>query len=117
MTVHPKRLWPPNGRMVPVMVSGTITDTGSGVNVGTAAYSVTDEYGKVQPAGAIALGPGGNYSFTVLLQASRQGSDLNGRHYKISVRAKDNVGNQGSKTKVVTVPHNRENELEREERE
>jgi hypothetical protein len=98
-------LWPPNGKMVPVTVSGRITDAGSGVNVSSAAYSVTDEYGEVQPAGAISLGVGGSYSFTVLLQASRLGTDLDGRHYTITVRASDNAGNAASKMSVVTVPH------------
>jgi hypothetical protein len=91
--------------MVPVTVSGTITDTGSGVNAGTAAYAVSDEYGKVQPQGAIGLGPGGAYSFTVLLQASRLGMDTDGRRYEVTVRATDNAGNGGSKTGVVNVPH------------
>jgi FG-GAP-like repeat/FG-GAP repeat len=105
LSVTPKVLWPPNGKMVPVTVSGTITDTGSGVNVNSAAYVVNDEYSEVQPQGAITLGPGGAYSFTVLLQASRLGTDLDGRRYTITVRAKDNAGNSGSKTSVVTVPH------------
>jgi virginiamycin B lyase len=105
LQLTPKSLWPPNGKMVPVTVSGTITDTGSGVNAGTAAYAVSDEYGKVQPQGAIGLGPGGAYSFTVLLQASRLGMDTDGRRYEVTVRATDNAGNGGSKTGVVNVPH------------
>jgi hypothetical protein len=105
MVVHPMTLWPPNGRMVPVTVSGTITDTGSGVSTSSAAYAVKDEYGEIQPKGAIHLSSGGSYSFTILLQASRRGVDLNGRRYTITVRAKDNAGNRGSKTRVVTVPH------------
>jgi VCBS repeat protein len=103
--VNPKTLWPPNRKMVPVMVSGTITDAGSGVNIARATYSVTDEYGKIQPAGAITLRAGGRYAFTVLLQASRLGTDLDGRHYRITVRASDNSGNGGSKASMVTVPH------------
>ena len=105
LSATPKVLWPPNGKRVPVMISGTITDTGSGVNVNSAAYAVKDEYGEVQPEGAITLGPGGAYSFTILLQASRLGTDLDGRRYTVTVRAKDNAGNGGSKTSVVTVPH------------
>jgi hypothetical protein len=105
LSATPKVLWPPNGKMVLVTVSGTITDTGSGVNLNSAAYAVKDEYGEVQPAGAIALGPGGNYSFTVLLQASRLGSDLDGRRYTVTIRAQDNAGNRGSKTSAMTVPH------------
>jgi len=103
---NPVTLWPPNGKLVPVIVSGTINDAGSGVNAATAHYSVKDEYGLIQPSGTIHLGPGGTYSFVVLLQAARRGSDFNGRQYKTTVRAKDNAGNVGSKTVVVTVPHN-----------
>ena len=105
LSATPKVLWPPNGKRVPVMISGTITDTGSGVNVNSAAYAVKDEYGEVQPRGAITFGPGGAYSFIVLLQASRLGTDLDGRRYTVTVRAKDNAGNGGSRTSVVTVPH------------
>jgi len=105
VAVSRARLWPPNGKTVPITVSGIVTDTGSGVNLSSAAYSVTDEYGKVQPTGAVTLGAGGSYSFTVLLQASRLGSDLDGRHYTITVRASDNAGNSGSQASAVTVPH------------
>jgi hypothetical protein len=66
---------------------------------------VQDEYGRVQPKGAITLGAGGNYSFTVFLQASRLGSDLDGRRYTIAVGAKDNAGNAASKSIAVIVPH------------
>jgi hypothetical protein len=105
LSANPKVLWPPTGRMMPVTVSGTITDTGSGVSVNSATYAVNDEYGEVQPAGAITVGPGGNFSFTILLQASRRDADRDGRRYTVTVRAKDNAGNGGSKTSVVTVPH------------
>ncbi len=62
------------------------------------------ELGKIlYPFGPV-LGPGGNYSFKILLQASRLGTDRDGRSYTITVRASDNAGNSGSKTRVVTVP-------------
>jgi hypothetical protein len=109
LSATPKVLWPPNGKMTPVTVLGTITDTGSGVNLNSVVYTVKDEYGVVQPHGAITLGPAGGYSFTILLQASRLGADLDGRRYTVTVRAKDNAGNAGSKTSVVTVPHDRRN--------
>jgi FG-GAP-like repeat/FG-GAP repeat len=96
-------LWPPNGKMMPVTVSGTITDTGCSVK--SAAYAVTDEYGQVQPRGGITLGADGIYSFTILLQASRLGTDLGGRQYTVTVRASDNAGNAASASAVVTVPH------------
>ena len=96
-------LWPPNGKMMPVTVSGTIT--GTGCSIKSASFAVTDEYGKLQPSGAITLGLAGNYSFGVLLQASRLGTDRDGRRYTITVRASDNAGNTGSNTTAVIVPH------------
>jgi hypothetical protein len=103
----PKLLWPPNGTMVPVTISGTITDSESGVDAHSLTFSVRDEYGEVQPAGAITLGAGGTFSITVSLRAARQGSDRDGRQYTVVVRATDNAGNQGSSSAVVTVPHDR----------
>jgi hypothetical protein len=102
---NPTTLWPPNGQMVPVTVSGTLTDAGSGVNASLAAYTVTDEYGSVQPSGPVTLGSNGSYSFKVSLQASRHEDDQDGRHYTITVSAPDNAGNKRLGSTVVSVPH------------
>lgn len=103
----PTILWPPNGKMLPVIVSGTIKDIGSGVIASSVEYAVTDEYGMVLPRGHMTLDSSGNYSFTVLLRASREGNDKDGRHYYIRVSARDNAGNRGAKWSVVEVPHDR----------
>ncbi|HEV2395335.1 MAG TPA: alpha-amylase family glycosyl hydrolase [Candidatus Sulfotelmatobacter sp.] len=105
VSASPSSLWPPNGKMVSVTVSGAITDSLSGVNPSTAAFSVVDEYGTVQPNGPVTLGSGGSYAFTVSLQASRNGNDMDGRQYTITVSAQDFAGNVGSAATVVTVPH------------
>jgi YVTN family beta-propeller protein len=105
VSANPATLWPPNGKMVPVTISGTITDADSGVNASTAAYVVTDEYGLVQPREPVTLGSNGSYAFTVSLEASRRGNDQDGRHYTITVSAKDNAGNPGAASTIVTVPH------------
>jgi glycosidase len=105
VSANPSSLWPANGKMVPVAVSGAITDSLSGVDPSTAAFAVVDEYGSVQPNGPVRLGFGGSYSFTVLLQASRNGNDKDGRHYTITVSAQDFAGNLGSAATIVTVPH------------
>jgi len=107
LAVTPTILWPPNGKMVPVTISGTITDAGSGVNARSANFAVHDEYHLIQPHGTIALDSAGNYSFTILLQASRNGNDGDGRRYTIRVTATDNAGNRGVKQTSVTVPHSR----------
>jgi hypothetical protein len=104
ITTTPDTLWPPNGKMVPVTIAGTITDAGSGVD--TATYAVTDEYGLIQPSGQITtLDASGRYSFTIRLQASRNGNDRDGRQYTITVRAVDDEGNAGSAPAIVIVPH------------
>jgi hypothetical protein len=103
LSATPKSLWPPNGKMVPVTFSGTITDTGCTVT--TSSYAVRDEYGEVQPSGPVTLGPGGAYSFTVMLQATRLGTDLDGRLYTITVSASNNADNTGSQAGAVIVPH------------
>jgi hypothetical protein len=106
VAANPITLWPPNGKMVPVTVSGSISDSLSGVNPGSVVFVVADEYGSVQPQGPVSLGAGGSYSFQILLQASRNGNDKDGRQYKIIVSARDNAGNLGSSATIVTVPHN-----------
>jgi hypothetical protein len=109
MTVAPSptTLWPPNGRLVTVTVSGSITDEpgSSGVQAGRAAYQVMDEYGQIQPSGSVTL-VDGQYSFTMALQASRRGNDPDGRHYMIAVSATDMAGNSGAASATVTVPRN-----------
>jgi hypothetical protein len=89
-------------------VAGTITDNepgGSGVKAGSAAYVVMDEYGQIQPHSSLTLGEGGQYVFTVALEASRLGNDPDGRHYTIAVSAQDNAKNLGVASTLVTVPH------------
>jgi len=109
VSANPSILWPPNGKMVSVTVSGTITDATSGVNGNSAKFAVVDEYGSVQPSGFVTLGANGSYSFTIALQASRLGTDKNGRTYTITVTAQDNAGNQSSGSTIVLVPHDQGN--------
>src|SRR5262245_19288099 len=45
VSATPPTLWPPNGKLVTVTVSGTITDAGSGVAPSTTTFEVKDEYG------------------------------------------------------------------------
>jgi hypothetical protein len=103
----PKSLWPPDGKMVSITVSGTINDPDASCSIKAAAYTVTDEYGKVQPRGPVTLGPRGAYSFKVRLQASRLGSDIDGRHYTITVGASNDAGKTGSQSGMVIVAHDR----------
>jgi hypothetical protein len=105
VTANPHKLWPPDARMVPVTLSGTIADSGSGLRPGSAEYTVQDEYHLIQPQGKVILDSQGKYSFTILLRVSREGFDLNGRVYTIRVNARDNAGNRGVKFTRVVVPY------------
>jgi len=105
VSATPISLWPPNGQMVPVTVSGTITD--GGCTITNAVYAVTDEYGRVQPTGSVTLSEAGTYSFIIPLQASRLGTDLDGRLYTITVSASNSAGKTGSAANTVVVPHDK----------
>jgi hypothetical protein len=98
-------LWPPNGKRRLDTISGSIGDGLSGTDSGTATFTVIDEYGHIQPTGALALSSDGRYSFTVMLEASRHGEDLDGRRYEIIIRASDKAGNYTSSRTEVVVPH------------
>ena len=102
VSANPTTLWPPNGNMVPVTISGMITDTGSGVNSSTATYAVTDEDGRVLSSGHIALGKIGIYTFTIQLQASHNENSKTKRRYTITVKAQDNALN--SNVASISVP-------------
>jgi alpha-tubulin suppressor-like RCC1 family protein len=99
------RLTPPNGKMVPVTFSGKMTDVDTALDALTAVFIVTDEYGAVQPSGAVLLDRNGNYSFTLQLEAWRNEEDKDGRRYTVSVSARDRVGNLGNSQIVVIAPH------------
>jgi hypothetical protein len=104
---NPCVLWPANGSMIPVTVTGHIVDAGAGIDPTSAHFAVTDEYGEIQPAGAVTVAPDGSYSFTVMLRASRAGGDKDGRIYTVAVTASDVVGNEATGTATVLVPHDR----------
>jgi len=100
-------LWPPTGAMVPVRVSGHITDDecdGSGVDPNSVRYAVTDDDGKVETTGAIPIQSDGTYGFVILLQASRPGGNAEEREYTITVTSRDRAGNTGSASTSVTAP-------------
>ena len=104
-SVIPTTIWSPNGSMVPVTISGTAVDSGSGV--ATVTFEVIDEYRQVQPSGTVTLAPDGSFSFSVQLQASRKGSDKNGRVYTVRITATDRAGRVTTVSSLITaVEHN-----------
>ena len=101
----PSVLWPPNGKTVSVVVSGTVVDEGSVfVDPTSVRFAVNDEYGRVQPRGDVTIDADGKYSQVVRLVASRR---HDARTYKIFIRAQDHAGNSASARVIVIVPHDR----------
>jgi hypothetical protein len=78
--VSPTFIWPPDGSVVNVTVSGNVFDADSGaVRI---AWSVLDEYGTYQPTGSATVS-NGPYSFQLPLLRERRGNDKDGRHYTL----------------------------------
>lgn len=106
MTADGSQLWPPNGRLVPVVVSGSGTDAISGL--AGATYEVVDEYGMTFTIGAHALsGASAAWTDTAMLEARREGIDRDGRTYRIIVTVRDLAGRSASLTVTVVVSHDR----------
>jgi hypothetical protein len=96
ISANPAFIWPPNKRMVEVMIGGSAGDAMSGLL--SLVFKVTDEYGKVEP-------PIANFGSSILLEAWRNGDDRDGRKYTIAVTAKDLAGNEATASTIVIVPH------------
>ena len=103
-SVSPRVLWPPNGRRVPVTVSGTVTDRGATLN--PVQFNVhNSETGTTTHNRLVTLNGNGQYSFIVDLQARRSGRDKAGRLYTINILASDSHGASGTDSAFVIVPH------------
>jgi hypothetical protein len=87
---------PKNNKPLNVTVSGSVTDTVSGVNLTGTTYNVVDEYGVAQPSGSVTLQANGSYSFNLSLPATRKGNDNDGHLYTITIQARDQAGNTGA---------------------
>jgi hypothetical protein len=101
---NPNTLWPPNGKLNVVTVTGSMADVTSAIDPSGATYVVNDEYGPAFGS-PFTIDADGSYSLKLSLIASRNGDDLDGRQYNINVSGKDKAGNSGSCSVVVTVPH------------
>lgn len=92
----PSVLWPANGKLVPVTINGSATDTESGVD--HVEISVSDEYGL--PCEQVT-----DFGQTTHLEASRRGDDPDGRIYIVRVTAVDRAGNESKAYALVVCPH------------
>jgi hypothetical protein len=110
VTASTQVLTPPNGRFVPITLSGAISN--DRLPAPTARVHVIDEYRRVNtvrgvPLQLVGMFSNGNlytYSFTIRLEASRADQDLAGRQYYVIITARDR-NNGGARIVPVIVPH------------
>lgn len=96
ISVDPGILWPPNHKMVNVRVNGLADDALSGV--ASVRIAIADEYGLL-------TGTADRFGATVPLEAWREGTDRDGRHYTITAVVTDQAGNNTTVTTEAVVPH------------
>ncbi len=104
----PAILSPPNGKLVPVTISGSVVEEVSGI--AEAWLEVDDEYGELDGVHYItgALDEAGDFQVQIELVAWREGRDRDGREYVISLYAVDGQGNEaGPESVVILVPHHK----------
>lgn len=99
----PDRLWPTNARMWSVSISGKAADPDTGV--ASAWLEVRDEYHQLDGTYPVTLGPGGDFYRSLNLRAFRLDVDRDGRVYEIILHAVDGIGNEGTTSVTVIVPH------------
>jgi uncharacterized lipoprotein YddW (UPF0748 family) len=106
LSVDPSVIWPPNGKTVPVTISGSGADAVSGLS--SVSYVVTDEYGTELGVPLRSLN-GGSATWTdrLCVEARRNGHDLDGRVYQVVATLTDVAGNTATASVIIRVPHDR----------
>ncbi len=97
-------LWPPDHSMELVEIAGTMK-LPEGCSLIEAGYSIDDEYGIYTSIGTLSTSEDGNFTLTVPVEAWRKGTDRDGRHYTITLFARDEAGTGSGGPITVVVPH------------
>jgi hypothetical protein len=107
LSATPSAIWPANGRTVAVEIGGTGADAVSGL--ATISYVVTDEYGTSLGIPARALGGGNTATWTEMLdvEARRDGSDRDGRLYRVTATITDAAGHTSTASADIVILHDR----------
>lgn len=106
LSADPSVIWPPNGKTVPVTISGSGTDAVSGL--ASVSYVVTDEYGAPLGIPSRSLNGGSaTWEDRFCVEARRKGYDRDGRVYQVVATLTDVAGNTSTATVIIRVPHDR----------
>lgn len=98
LSVDKSYLWPPNGKLIPVIVNSAFTDR----NLSSKMLSLQDEYSEI--FSPISEGEG-----TIYLKAYRRDDDFDGRLYTITAYAEDKAGNASQHQEYIVVLHDKGN--------
>lgn len=99
-----KYLWPPDGRMIDVVIYGDASDA----HLYSKKINVEDEYDLVEPEIL-------DFGETIQLEAKREGGDLDGRLYIIKLIVEDLAGNIKEAITNVIVGHDQRDNKHRQE--
>ena len=105
----PAKLWSPDGKMTLIVISGRVTAGTQPLAPNGTKYAVINRYGQEQPSGSVTLETDGSYSVQIPLLSPLGENDSDSRTYIITIWARDCVGNIGSCSAIVKVPHDQGN--------
>ncbi|CAN5792303.1 hypothetical protein BH24ACI3_BH24ACI3_03430 [soil metagenome] len=104
ISADPSHISPPNGEMVSVTLSLIASDAVSGL--ASVTYVVTDEYGTSLAIPTRSLsGNTATWTETLLVEARRNGDDLDGRTYTVAATLTDVAGNTTTVNTAIIVSH------------
>jgi hypothetical protein len=101
-SVTPDAIWPPNNKEAEVVVSGFISMP-EGCTLLDASYAVDDEYGVYTGSGDLYVAEDGSFELVMTVEASRLGSDRDGRVYDVTISATDEAGDASASTEAVVL--------------
>lgn len=104
----PEFIWPPDHGMETVAITGKAV-LPQGCTLVEIGYAIDDEYGVYTSVGTLEPDSDGTFSLAVPVEAWREGQDKDGRHYTITLYAKDEAGTGTGDVLFVTVPHDMSN--------
>jgi hypothetical protein len=114
--IGPDTVWAPNNKPFTVTVSGTVQTASDSVLCGveSAWYELADSYAELDGTGPVTVQSDGTFSTDLVVEASREGDDREGRVYTITLFAQNGAGVGSSGAFYVKVSHDQGNEQEEE---
>lgn len=100
----PTYIWPPNKKTVDITVLGRII-LPENCTLLSSSFSLVDEYGVYSTADVLSVDVNGDFSLVTTVEASRNGSDKDGRVYTLTLLAEDEAGTAQSAPLASLVPH------------